>query len=323
MASINKQKLKNIEIFFIDSASTDKTCEIIEKNIKKYQKFFSIKIKKITKNIGFAEGNNLGAKESTGKYLFFLGPDTKLGSKTLINFISKAKKTKNKDYILIPRQKNYTSEKFLFDGICTDIFQFPYKLYDSTKPDASKKPFYCDGAAIFLPKTTFLLLGGFDSELFMFCDDIDLSWKAHLLKVPLINVSNAEVFHFSGGSLKGGIIKNNKYATTYLRRYLGERNTVRNFLKNYSFWVLLWLLPVYFSINLFEIFLFTAFGKFRVSYQYLAAIWWNVYHFKSTYQKRKWIQKRRLVNDMDILKKLYFGSGKFNSFIQIKIPTFE
>jgi len=321
--SIIDQNVKCKEVIIIDSGSTDKTLTSVRKIKDKQKGKLTINILESINNIGYTGGNNLGAKNAKGDYLFFLGPDSKIDKNCLSSLVKKAKLFKGKDFILICRQKRYDTGEFLFDGICTDIFQFPFRLFNADSPKTSKPPFYCDGTAIFISQSTFNTLGQFDENLFLFCEDIDLSWKAHLMKIPLINVPEAIVYHYSGGSLSGGIVKAGEYTTTYMRRYLGERNTITNFLKNYSVFSLVFILPIYFFINLFEMFVFILFGRSKVAYQYLAAWWWNIKKFKPILQKRRWIQKRRKIGDWEILKKLYFGSGKFNAFIKIKIPTFE
>ncbi len=323
LQSIICQKVKKLEIILIDSKSNKKSLTITKEIIKSFKKKLKIKLIESDFNIGYAGGNNLGSKIAEGEYLFFLGPDTYLDNNCLKDFLKTAKQTRRKNFILVGRQKRYERGEYLFDGICTDIFQFPFKLYNDDNSLATKRMFYCDGAAIFIPHKTFNKIGRFDEALFMFADDVDLSWKAHLFKIPLLNVPQAVIYHFSGGSLKGGIIKGPKYATTYLRRYLGERNTIRNFIKNYSLFTLVWLLPIYLLINLVEIIIFFIFNRRKVSYQYLAAWWWNILCFRSTLKKRSWVQSRRKVNDWEIFKKLYFGSGKLNAFLKIKIPTFE
>lgn len=321
--SLLRQSGCEFEIVIVDSFSTDKTTEKIEKFREKFKKKLTIKLIKSEKNLGYTEGNNLGAQTAAFDYLFFLGPDTKLDDQCLRRLAEKTKKIGPGNFLLLPRQKHYETGEFLLDGVCTDIFQFPYKIFNAKMPEETKQPFYADGTAIFLTKKTFEKLGGFDENLFLFCDDIDLSWKAHLLKIPLLNAPEAIVYHYSGGSLKGGIKRGEKYVTSYMRRYLGERNTLANFLKNYQPLTLLWLLPVYLLINLVEMSVFTFFGRWKITYQYLAAWWWNVKKIKSILAKRKWIQERRKISDLEILKRLYFGSGKLKAFIHIRIPTFE
>ena len=58
------------EVIVVDNDEEKK----IEKELK--QKFPFVIYIRSTKNLGYGVGNNLGAKKSNGKYLFFLNPDT-------------------------------------------------------------------------------------------------------------------------------------------------------------------------------------------------------------------------------------------------------
>lgn len=319
-ASVERQDFRDLEIILVDNGSTDGSVELVNSLTRNKP---IIKLIENKKNLGFAGGNNIGAKKATGKYLFFLNPDTRLEKDCLKNLWEKAENIKDKDFILIPRQKNYKTGGFLLDGVCVDIFGYPYKIFNTDKPKMTKPLFFCDGAALFLPKRTFTKLGMFDEKLFMFNEDIDLSWKAHLLDIPLINAPEAIVYHFSGGSMRGGIRRERIYETTYFRRYMGERNAIRNILKNYSIFTLLWLLPIYSIINLVEMVVFLLARKPKVVFQYLRAWWWNIKNLGSTLSKRNFIQKARKISDLEILNKLYFGSGKLNAFLSIKVPEFE
>lgn len=316
-STITNQNFDDLEIIIIDSGSSDTTAEIVAE-----QKARRIIFKK-TGNLGFAAGNNLAAGLASGKYLFFLNPDTKLEKNCLQFLAAKIKVIKAEDFIMIPRQKNYETKKFANDGVCVDIFGYPYKIFDADNPSKTKSVSFCDGAALFLPKNTFNRLGQFDQDLFMFNDDVDLCWKARLLGFPLINCPQSVVYHYSGGSLRGGDRKAEIYKTSYLRRYLGERNAIRNILKNYLFLTLLWVLPLYLTINLLEMLVFLLSGHPKVVFQYLKAWWWNIVNIKSTLAKRIEIQRIRNVGDLKIFKNLYFGSGKLNAFLSIKIPEFE
>lgn len=63
-----------LEIVFVDNASSDDSVEYLS---SKYN-WDNINIVRSDKNTGFAGGNNLGVKQSGGKYIVFLNNDTKV-----------------------------------------------------------------------------------------------------------------------------------------------------------------------------------------------------------------------------------------------------
>jgi len=68
----------NFEVIVVDNDSKDGTEEEMGK--LKYNNFYYIQNKE---NLGFSKANNIGVKKSTGKYVLFLNPDTKLHEDTI------------------------------------------------------------------------------------------------------------------------------------------------------------------------------------------------------------------------------------------------
>src|SRR5579872_2343389 len=60
------------EVIIVDNASPDGKAELLK------ERFPEISLIKSSKNLGFAGANNLGFLHSSGKYILFLNPDTKL-----------------------------------------------------------------------------------------------------------------------------------------------------------------------------------------------------------------------------------------------------
>src|SRR5580693_6896749 len=60
------------EIIIVDNASPERNVDTLQ------GEFPQIKIIKSERNLGFAGANNLGFRESTGTYVLFLNPDTRL-----------------------------------------------------------------------------------------------------------------------------------------------------------------------------------------------------------------------------------------------------
>src|SRR3989338_47283 len=69
--SIKKQTYQSVEIIFVDNNSTDGSVDYL--NSKLLKKYSDLKPKTKTimlpKNIGFAEANNIGAKEALGEFV--------------------------------------------------------------------------------------------------------------------------------------------------------------------------------------------------------------------------------------------------------------
>jgi len=71
----------NYEIFVVDNASQDGSVEMVR------GEFPEVKLIASDKNLGFAKANNLAIKESSGRYLLFLNPDTVVPKETLPELI--------------------------------------------------------------------------------------------------------------------------------------------------------------------------------------------------------------------------------------------
>lgn len=296
-----------VEIILYDGGSNDDSVKIINE----YKKIYNNISIFCGDNIGFAGANNLLADRARGEFLFILNPDVKLEINCLNALTNNAHKNNG---IIVPMQRLFDGS-FLSHGTGMDIFGYPCR--------ANKKFFYADGAAIFIKKDIFDKLGKFDTDYFMFQEDVDLSWRAHLMAIPLYRDDEVIVYHYSGGSIEGGAIKDGKLKTNYFRRYLGERNILTNLLKNYSLPNLIWVLPTSLIINFFEIFLYLLLFKPKVSFCYIKAYWWNIKNLHKILQKRKLIQTQRIKSDADLLKKMYWSSSKFKILLEIGIPKFS
>ena len=162
-----------------------------------------------------------------------------------------------------------------------------------------------------------------DEDTFLFAEDVDLSWKAHMVGMDVFPVPDAVLYHYSGGSvgIGGYPTKDQKYVTTSKRRFMAERNIIRNILKNYSWWNILWVLPYYMLINLAEFLALTLTGQFNSAYDsYIKAYTWNIRNFKSTLRKRKGIQRVRTKGDYEVMKSMYLIPHKFLALLELGIP---
>jgi len=304
--SIKNLKYQNLEIIFVDNASNDESVEYVKKN---FQKVIIVENKE---NLGFAVANIKAAKGAKGKYLFFLNNDTEIDSNAISELVKRMEENQ-KIGICGCKIMSYDKERHFHTGIGVDIFGYPIVW---------SKVFYIEGSALMIRKKLFEELGGFDLQYFMFHEDIDLAWRAQLLGYEVKAFPEAVVYHVGGGVASGEIHKG-RYRSSYLRRYYSERNNIRTLLKNYQTLTLLFIIHFYFFVNLIEILIYLVMFKFKVVYLYLKAYIWNLVNLGNTFKERTKIQKSRVISDKQLMKKMYFGSGKLFAFRIVGIPVFQ
>lgn len=165
----------NITITIVDNGSTDDTIAKLEM----YQdKFLSLTIHKNKTNLGFGAANNLGTKFCRGDYLVFLNIDTELHDTETFKKLS--------GLILISPN----------DVAAWEFRQLPYehpKCYDPVSLETS----WFSGAAVVLRREAFQKVGGFDEKLFMYCEDVDLSWRLRSKGYRLLYCPSLTITHHS------------------------------------------------------------------------------------------------------------------------------
>jgi len=301
----------------VDNGSTDDSIEFTKK------KFNWVNIIHIKENCGFAEGNNVGmryALEKGSDYIVLLSNDTEADS----NWLNEMIKTVESDLkigICGSKVLDMYDRAIVRDmGIFCDIFGYPCASEKQNKLQYIDV-FYVSGCSMLIKRDVLEKIGCFDPKYFAFAEDLDLCWRAHLAGYKVVVNPKAIIYHIVGGTLSGGVAREKKYKTTIRRRYLNERNALRTLIKNYSTFTLIWILPLYFFVNIAEI-LFFALVNPKVALAYLKANAWNIKHIRDTWHLHNDIQKMRKVNDKEILKMMVKGIGKLRSLKKGGIPKF-
>ncbi|MCL5439117.1 MAG: glycosyltransferase family 2 protein [Patescibacteria group bacterium] len=192
---------KNIEIIVVDNGSDDDSVKEISKLKKKIP---NLKVIKNEKNMGFSGGNNLGAKQVSGKYVLFLNSDTQILDKGLIgmtDFLEKndragilGGKLKNTD------GTNQDSTGKFFDLINVFLMLFGGEKLLRTSPDRETKVDWVSGASLMIRSDLFRKLGGFDENFFMYIEDMDLCLRAKKIGYLTYFYSKIKIFHDEQGS---------------------------------------------------------------------------------------------------------------------------
>jgi len=306
--SLNAQIFKDFEAILTDNASTDGSIEYTRED------FPWIRIIHHDRNLGFTGANNKAAFFARGEYLLFLNNDTKLDNACLLE-LWKAVKADSKVGICSCRIFSYDGKEELSNGLGMDIFGYQV---------LSNKIFYAEGAALFIRKSIFDSLGGFDDSLVAFVEDVDLCWRAQLLGYKVKPIKDAIVYHECGGTITGSKKKGRQHTTSTLRRFLTERNILRTQLKNYQLPTLLVVLPLHLFMMTCEMFFFLAVGKPRLLKEiYLRALFENIKILPDTLRERMKIRRLRVINDIALMKNVTFKISKIAVLKHMGIPEFK
>ena len=159
-------------------------------------------------NVGFGAAHNaLAAQAPDGcEYLLVLNPDAVPHYDCLERLVGVAESD--------PR------------AALIEAAQFPIahpKAYDP----ASRETNWCSAACLLIRRSAFLELGGFDEALFLYCEDVDLSWRAWLAGWRCLYVPEARCLHVTEGQDlakdRSQEVFHSHLGHLYLRRkYFGE-----------------------------------------------------------------------------------------------------
>ncbi len=156
----------------------------VEKLNHEYGQIFSVHYTYFNCNTGTSKGHNLLAKNCDTDYLILMNPDIIFSPRFLIEAI----KPFNNDNLDVG----------IVEGRQVPI-EHP-KEYDVRTGETS----WSSGACSVIKTELFHKVGGYDEKtFFMYCDDVDLSWRIRLIGKKIIYQPLAPVFHAKRLSNKG------------------------------------------------------------------------------------------------------------------------
>lgn len=189
------------EIILVDNNSTDSSLTGVE-DISK-----SIKIVKNATNLGFAAGNNIGVKHSTGDFILLLNNDTILlepispaieliRDDTSIGIVGIKMLDEQNRFVAsfgkFPKFYNFIKLKTLqIDLVKIEhkIFQAPHKPIDVD---------WISGAFLITTKEIWQQVNGLDESFFMYVEDVDFNKKVLELNKKRVFLPSLSFIHFVG-----------------------------------------------------------------------------------------------------------------------------
>ncbi|WP_458627348.1 glycosyltransferase family 2 protein [Winogradskyella sp. PC D3.3] len=225
------------EIIVVDNNSSDDSCAMVK------EQFPSVKLIANKENLGFSKGNNIGVAQAKGDYLCILNPDTVVAEDTFTKLLDFAETKTNlgivgcqlidgKGKFLPESKRNVPTPKVSLKKVLGDASDY---YANDVAVDAIGTVDILVGAFMWLKKTVYEAVGGFDDAYFMYGEDIDLSYKIKKAGYDNFYFGETTVIHFKGEST----LRDAKYA----KRFYGAMQIFykKHFKQNLVFNAVVWL----------------------------------------------------------------------------------
>jgi GT2 family glycosyltransferase len=205
------QLYEKSEIIVVDNDSRDKSKEIITAS---FPNVIWIQMKS---NVGFGKACNIGVRKAQGEYILLLNPDTVISKNTLstsLEFLEShpdvglmGPKILNSDGTLQEScHRSFPSPLDAFYHLSGISKLFPknkrFGKYYLTylDPDTSTQVDAVSGSFMFLKRSLYSQIGGFDERFFMYGEDMDICWRISDAGYKVWYYPGTQIIHRKGKS---------------------------------------------------------------------------------------------------------------------------
>jgi GT2 family glycosyltransferase len=168
-------------------------------------------------NLGFARGISVGAGAARGRYVCCLNPDIRLSTGAIADLVAAAERRPGhllySGRVLSPEdepdpgsvQPLPSLREYVTFGLGLSVLLRGHPRWDPTALDQWSGPEeqvvpVVAGAFVLARRAEFLAVGGFDDRYWLYSEDVDLCYRAHLRGTPPLLVPSARAVHLGGAS---------------------------------------------------------------------------------------------------------------------------
>jgi GT2 family glycosyltransferase len=208
------------ETLLVDNGSTDESVVEVRRS------WPGVRVIEAVTNLGFAGGNNFGAREARGGWLVFLNNDTMAEPDWLARLFAEA--DAHPECALVTSRLVFLHDPAVVDSAGDGYLRAggAFKHGHGARAEdfaSSREVFGACGGAFMIRRDAFDALGGFDARFFMNYEDVDLSYRARLRGLRVWYAASAIVRHAGSGSL--GVASPDSV-------FYGQRNLEWTWIKN-------------------------------------------------------------------------------------------
>lgn len=217
-----------VEVIVADNGSTDSSLEVLDRY------FPAVRVIRLDRNYGFAEGYNRAIAEVQTEYVVLLNSDVETPCGWWLPILDFMQANPGVGACQ-PKIMSY-ADKEMFEyagaaGGLLDKLGYPYcrgRLFDRIEKDcgqydsAPADVAWASGAALMVCRDAYLQVGGLDNRFFAHMEEIDLCWRLRLRGWSLRIVPQSTVYHQGAATLR---------ENSPLKIYLNHRNNLQMLFK--------------------------------------------------------------------------------------------
>ena len=209
---------EDVEVIVADNASTDDSIALLQRE------FPSIRIIRLDKNYGFADGYNRALKQVDAEYYLLLNSDVEIRQEgwlsPMIDYMDNhqqvaACQPKLLKLYSAPHRGGDGGGLFEYAGASggfIDKYGYPYcrgRVFDTIEDDNGQydditSVMWTTGAAMMVRANIYWEAGGLDARFFAHMEEIDLCWRMRIMGYKLVCIPQSTAYHLGGATLNQG-----------------------------------------------------------------------------------------------------------------------
>jgi GT2 family glycosyltransferase len=212
ITTLRQQTTYPHEIIVVDNASPDDSADRVVRECP------GISIIRRDVNLGFGAANNAGVRDAKGELLLFLNNDTECIEDSLTSVAARFAADPGLGVLgprLVNRDRSFQLSAGPLPSFLTEIGdKILHNSVDRGIPGAralaassfrrERRVGWVTGAALFVRRSLFDGIGGFDERFFMYFEDKDLCSRAADAGAAVVHCPTPVIVHLRGGSTTGG-----------------------------------------------------------------------------------------------------------------------
>ncbi len=295
--SIESNKYVPIEICVVDNGSTDGSLELF-RNYSIRRKSITFRLVELSHNYGPAYARNRGVENTRGTYIAFLDNDTEVHPDWTLYAIKVFEHDKKvgiiQSKLLLSKERNkidYVGEYIGQNGFL--IQRAPAGTIDSGQFEEQATILAAKSAGMFIRRSVFEKIGGFDDDYFIYVEETDLGWRSWLAGYTAVYVPTSIVYHEFGTST----VILGKSQNSYNAKFHGCKNYILTIYKNVGTRGLFTILPLHILLWVGLAGYAGLKGEWKNCLWVLKGVAWNFWNFPRNFRKRNLIQSSRVISD--------------------------